>query len=113
MGSAWAKPNAQSGNLLWSESVPDERAVERTHFCGPGGMEAPSIRIVATPTGNDNSKVKMSRHVARYGRKFKDRAVARVLPPESAAVQDVARELGVGEQTLQRSLSNALFRPAC
>ena len=32
--------------------------------------------------------------------------------PESAAVQDVARELGVGEQTLQRWLSDALSRPA-
>ena len=35
-----------------------------------------------------------------------------MLPPESAAVQDVARELGVGEQTLQRWLSDALSRPA-
>jgi transposase-like protein len=50
--------------------------------------------------------------VARYGQEFKDRAVARLLPPESAAVQDVARELGVGEQTLQRWLSDALSRPA-
>lgn len=38
--------------------------------------------------------------------------MARLLPPESAAVQDVARELGVGEQTLQRWLSDALSRPA-
>lgn len=50
--------------------------------------------------------------MARYGQEFKDRAVARLLPPESAAVQDVARELGVGEQTLQRWLSDALSRPA-
>jgi transposase-like protein len=50
--------------------------------------------------------------VARYGQEFKDRAVARLLPPESAAVQEVARELGVGEQTLQRWLSDALSRPA-
>ena len=50
--------------------------------------------------------------MARYGQEFKDRAVARLLPPVSAAVQDVARELGVGEQTLQRWLSDALSRPA-
>jgi transposase-like protein len=50
--------------------------------------------------------------MARYGQEFKDRSVARLLPPESAAVQEVARELGVGEQTLQRWLSDALSRPA-
>jgi transposase len=41
--------------------------------------------------------------VARYGQEFKDRAVARLLPPESAAVEAVAREIGVGVATLERS----------
>ena len=50
--------------------------------------------------------------MARYGQEFKDRVVARLLPPESASVQAVAREVGVGEQTLQRWLSEALSRPA-
>jgi hypothetical protein len=32
----------------------------------------------------------------------KDRAVARLLPPESSAVSVVAREVGIGEGTLHR-----------
>jgi len=50
--------------------------------------------------------------VARYGQDFKDRAVARLLPPESAAVETVAHELGVGIDTLERWRSEALARPA-
>jgi transposase-like protein len=38
--------------------------------------------------------------------------VARLLPPESASVAEVAREVGVAEQTLERWLSDALSRPA-
>jgi len=38
--------------------------------------------------------------------------VARLLPPESASVDEVAREVGVGAQTLQRWLGDALSRPA-
>ena len=34
--------------------------------------------------------------VARYGQSFKDRAVARLLPPEGAAVGLVASEVGMG-----------------
>ena len=40
--------------------------------------------------------------MARYGQTFKDRAVARLLPPESATVEVVAREVGIGVGTLQR-----------
>jgi transposase-like protein len=40
--------------------------------------------------------------VARYGQAFKDRAVAKLLPPESAALEVVAREVGVGAGTLER-----------
>jgi len=40
--------------------------------------------------------------VARYGQAFKDKAVARLLPPESAAPDVVARDMGVGVGTLQR-----------
>ena len=50
--------------------------------------------------------------MARYGQAFKDRVVARLLPPESASVAEVAREVGVAEQTLERWLSDALSRPA-
>ena len=50
--------------------------------------------------------------MARYGQAFKDRAVARLLPPESAALEDVSREVGVGVATLERWRSDALARPA-
>jgi transposase len=50
--------------------------------------------------------------VARYGQAFKDRAVARMLPPESAAAKEVGREIGIGVDTLERWRSEALSRPA-
>jgi transposase len=40
--------------------------------------------------------------LARYGQEFKDRAVARLLPPESASIKDVANESGVAASTLER-----------
>lgn len=40
--------------------------------------------------------------LARYGTGFKKRAVARLLPPESAALEDVARHVGVQVETLER-----------
>lgn len=40
--------------------------------------------------------------MARYSVKFKSRAVARLLPPEGASVELVAREIGIGAGTLQR-----------
>jgi transposase-like protein len=50
--------------------------------------------------------------LARYGQEFKDRAVARLLPPESAAVEVVAREIGVSASTLERWRADALSMPA-
>ena len=50
--------------------------------------------------------------MARYGQVFKDRAVARILPPESASPEAVAREIGVGVDTLERWRSESLARPA-
>ena len=50
--------------------------------------------------------------MARYGQTFKDRAVARLLPPESAAIDVVAREVGIGSDTLERWLEDARSRPA-
>jgi transposase len=49
--------------------------------------------------------------VARYGKEFKERAVARLLPPEGAPVETVSRELGVGVATLERWRSEALSLP--
>lgn len=50
--------------------------------------------------------------VARYGQAFKDRAVARLLPPESSALEVVAREVGIGVGTLERWREDAQSRPA-
>lgn len=40
--------------------------------------------------------------MARYGTGFKKRAVARLLPPECALLEDVARHVGVQVETLER-----------
>ena len=50
--------------------------------------------------------------MARYGQAFKDRAVARLLPPESASPDAVAQEIGVSADTLERWRSQALAKPA-
>ena len=50
--------------------------------------------------------------LARYGQAFKDRAVARLLPPESASPDVVAREVGVSADTLERWRAQALAGPA-
>ena len=49
--------------------------------------------------------------MARYGQAFKERAVARLLPPESAPIQQVAQELGVSVATLERWRADALSAP--
>lgn len=49
--------------------------------------------------------------MARYGQAFKERAVARLLPPESSSVESVSREIGVGVSTLERWRSEALLKP--
>jgi transposase len=40
--------------------------------------------------------------MARYGQSFKDKAVAQLLPPRSAAVEVIALEVGVAAVTLER-----------
>ncbi len=50
--------------------------------------------------------------MARYGQTFKDRAVARLLPPESAAAQVVAKEVGIEVGTLNRWREDAQSMPA-
>jgi transposase len=50
--------------------------------------------------------------MARYSEKFKSRAVARLLPPESAAVELVAREVGIGAGTLERWRDDVQSMPA-
>jgi transposase len=46
--------------------------------------------------------------MARYERQQKERAVGRLLPPESAAISKVSRELGVPVRTLARWRADAL-----
>ena len=50
--------------------------------------------------------------MARYSEKFKGRAVARLLPPESASVDVVAREVGIGSGTLIRWRDDVQSMPA-
>jgi len=50
--------------------------------------------------------------MARYGEAFRNRVVARLLPPESANVGAVAKEIGVSVQTLERWREDAQTRPA-
>ena len=49
--------------------------------------------------------------MARYGRAFRDRIVARLLPPENAAIDVVSREVGVSIGTLERWRAQALAAP--
>ena len=50
--------------------------------------------------------------MARYGEAFRDRAVARLLPPENANVGAIAKEIGVSVQTLEPWREDAQCRPA-
>lgn len=50
--------------------------------------------------------------MARYGQAFKDKAVARLLLPESASLESVARDLSISALTLERWRADALSRPA-
>lgn len=50
--------------------------------------------------------------MARYGQSFKDRAVARLLPPESAALELVSKEVGIASATLQRWSKSVQSMPA-
>ena len=60
--------------------------------------------------------------MARYSNEFKARAVARLLPPESAPILRLSQEIGVSVATLERwmrhnaapSAANKAFsRPIC
>ena len=46
--------------------------------------------------------------MARYGKAYKERIVGRLLPPESAALDVVSREVGVSMATLERWRAQAL-----
>ena len=50
--------------------------------------------------------------MARYGQSFKDRAVARLLPPESSTLELVSKEVGISSGTLQRWREEVQYMPA-
>ena len=50
--------------------------------------------------------------MARYGERFKQRVVARMLPPESSSAEQLSREVGIGVETLERWRSEVQSRPA-
>ena len=49
--------------------------------------------------------------MARYGQALKDKAVSRLRPPESAALEVVTREVRVEAGTLERWREDAQSRP--
>ena len=50
--------------------------------------------------------------MARYGKAFRERAVSRLLLPESAAIDVVANDTGVSSDTLERWRNEVLAEPA-
>ena len=50
--------------------------------------------------------------MARYGQKFKERVVARLLPPESSPVVAVSQTVGISAGTLERWRAEVLAKPS-
>jgi DNA-binding transcriptional MerR regulator len=50
--------------------------------------------------------------MARYGTAFKNKVVAKLLPPNIASIEEVSREVGVSVDTLERWRAQALTTPA-
>jgi len=50
--------------------------------------------------------------MARYGQAFKTKVVARLLPPNTASMEEVSRWVGVSVDTLERWRAEALTTPA-
>jgi transposase len=48
--------------------------------------------------------------MARYGQQFKERVVARLLPPESSRVEEVSSKVGISVATLERWRAEFLAR---
>ena len=71
---------------------------------------APSSAVFPEPVLS-TSRGRREHALARYGQAFKDRAVARLLPPESAALDDVSRDVGIGVNTLVRWRSDSMSKP--
>ena len=50
--------------------------------------------------------------MARYGERYKQRVVARMLPPESTSAEQLSREVGIGADTLERWRKDLQSKPA-
>jgi len=50
--------------------------------------------------------------MARYGQKFKDKVIARSLPPESCPLETLSARIGIGVGTLERWRAESLARAA-
>jgi transposase len=50
--------------------------------------------------------------MARYGQAFKNKVLAKLLPPSSVSLEHVSQEVGVSIDTLERWRSEALTTPA-
>ena len=50
--------------------------------------------------------------MARYGQAFKNKVVAKLLPPNTTSIEEVSREVGVSVDTLERWRAQALTTPA-
>src|SRR5215212_4209091 len=88
---------------------PGEVALRPLAFAVP-----PRVRRVVACLGPRNEGVRVSgRGTIRtsIGQAFRDRIVARLLPPESAAIDVVSREVGVSIGTLERWRAQALAAP--
>ena len=70
-------------------------------------MQPPCVREVVARIGSDPLGARIQ-EVARYGQTYKDRIVARLLPPESSSVEQLSREVGVSAATLERWRAGAL-----
>lgn len=104
----WAKAGAVGNADALSTASRPVREAHRPRIHSPAGAElAGPLPPVFFPRGRC-----CENELARYGQKFKERAVARLLPPESAAADLVAHEIGVSIDTLERWRSEALAQPA-
>jgi transposase len=50
--------------------------------------------------------------MARYGQKFRDKVVARLLPPESCPVETLSARIGISVSTLERWRAESLAKAA-
>lgn len=98
--SLWAKVGAVGNAAALSTA---SRPVREAH--------RPQIHSPRRCRVEQHSGASEENEVARYGQTFKNRAVARLLPPESAPLDAVAREVGISADTLERWRADALAQP--